>query len=259
MLARANSTSTNGGNAKFSGGIHDSDEARTHPGRRGRRRCGRPAWRLRLQSSRHRRHGQGSGQGDAAAEGRLLQRRPAGDLVRAGQAGGRVLGQPVQRRGHLVRRPARRCQAALGDRQHGLAEVGFRGHPGFRHRHAHRAGQQDDRRRHPGHRHGYADRPARYDQGAELPRARQRIHGRLGHPGAGQRHQRRRHDRHDPGRARPHRRAGARARLQVGGLEIPQGAGARRAAGRLGRDQGRPHLGDAADQISEDRRGVLPQ
>ena len=32
----------------------------------------------------------------------------------------------------------------------------------------------------------------------------------------------------------------------------------RRAAGRLGRHQGRAHLGDAADQISQDRRGLLP-
>ena len=51
----------------------------------------------------------------------------------------------------------------------------------------------------------------------QLPRARQRVHGRLGDAGAGQRDRRRRQDRHDPGRARPHRRAGPRPRLQVGG------------------------------------------
>ena len=37
-------------------------------------------------------------------------------------------------------------EAARRDRQHGLAEMGFRRHPGVRHRHADRAGQQDDRR-----------------------------------------------------------------------------------------------------------------
>ena len=41
--------------------------------------------------------------------------------------------------------------------------------------------------------------------------------------------------------------------------KFPEDPGARRAAGRLGRHQGRAHLGDAADQISEDRRGLLPQ
>ena len=40
---------------------------------------------------------------------------------------------------------------------------------------------------------------------------------------------------------------------------VPERGGARHAAGRLGRDQGRPHLGDAAHQISEDRRRLLPQ
>ena len=47
--------------------------------------------------------------------------------------------------------------------------------------------------------------------------------------------------------------------FQVGRLEVPEDPGARRAACRLGRHQGRAHLGDAADQVSEDRRGVLPQ
>ena len=55
---------------------------------------------------------------------------------RAGQAGGRILGQAVQRRRDLVRRPARRGQAARGDRQRGLTEMGFRRHPGVRHWHA---------------------------------------------------------------------------------------------------------------------------
>ena len=85
------------------------------------------------------------------------------------------------------------------------------------------------------------------------------YHGRLRDPGAGQRDQRRRHDRHDPGRARPHRRARARQGLPLGRREVPEDPGARRAARRLGRDQGRAHLGDAAHQISEDRRGLLPQ
>ena len=179
----------------------------------GRRRWGRGAvWRHGLQSDDVRGAGRGGRQVGKAAQGRVLQRRTAGDLVRAGQAGGRILGQAVQRRRDLVRRPARRGQAARRDRQHGLAEVGFRRHPGVRHRHPDRAGQQDDRRRHSGHRHGHADRAARHDQRAHLPRARQRVHGRVGHPGAGQRDQRRRHDRDDPGRARPHRRARARAR-----------------------------------------------
>ena len=68
-----------------------------------------------------------------------------------------------------------------------------------------------------------------------LPRAGQRVHGRLGDPGAGQRDQRRRHDGDDAGRARPHRRARARARVQVRGLEIPEDRGARRAVRQLGR------------------------
>ena len=41
------------------------------------------------------------------------------------------------------------------------------------------AGAEDDRRRHPGHRHGHADRAARPDQRPQLPRAGQRVHGRL--------------------------------------------------------------------------------
>ena len=44
------------------------------------------------------------GRSEQPLEGRLLERRAAGDLVRPGQAGGRVLGQAVQCRGHLVRR-----------------------------------------------------------------------------------------------------------------------------------------------------------
>ena len=47
-----------------------------------------------------------------------------------------------------------------------------------------------------------------------LPGARQRVHGRLGHPGAGQRDRRQGQDHHDPGRARPYRRAGPRQGLQ---------------------------------------------
>ena len=42
-------------------------------------------------------------------------------------------------------------------------------------------------------------------------------------------------------------------------LQISEDQGARRAARRLGRDQGRAHLGDAAHQISQDRRRLLPQ
>ena len=74
--------------------------------------------------------------------------------------------------------------------------------------------EEDDRRRHPGDRHGHADRAARHDQRPQLPRPRQRVHGRVGDPGAGRCDRRRGHDDHDPGRARPHRRAGARARLR---------------------------------------------
>ena len=40
------------------------------------------------------------------------------------------------------------------------------------------AGAEDDRCRHPGDRHGHADRAARQDQRPQLPRARQRVHGR---------------------------------------------------------------------------------
>ena len=43
----------------------------------------------------------------------------------------------------------------------------------------------------------------------------------------------------------PHRRAGPRQGLRVGGREVPRPQGARRAAGRLGRDQGRRGSGTA--------------
>ena len=52
---------------------------------------------------------------------------------------------------------------------------------------------------------------------------------------------------------------GPRQGLQVGDREIPRHGSARRAAGRLGRDQGRPHLGNAAHQASPDRCRLLPQ
>ena len=39
----------------------------------------------------------------------------------------------------------------------------------------------------------------------------------------------------------------------------PEHRSARHPAGRLGRHQGRPHLGNPADQVSEDRRRLLPQ
>ena len=67
----------------------------------------------------------GRGPFGEAAQGRVLQRRIAGDLVRAGQAGGGILGQAVQRRRHLVRRPARRGQAARRDRRHGQSRSGI--------------------------------------------------------------------------------------------------------------------------------------
>ena len=176
-----------------------------------------------------------------------------------GQAGGRILGQALQRRSHLVRRPARRREAARRDRQHGLAGLGFRRDPGVRHRHADAAGAEDDRRRHPGHRHGHADRAARPDQRPHLPRARQRVHGLGGDAGAGHRDRRQGQDDHDAGRARPYRRAGPRQGLRVGRQELSRHRGARHAAGRLGRVQGRPHLGDASHQASADRRRLLPQ
>ena len=59
--------------------------------------------------------------------------------------------------------------------------------------------------------------PLDYDQRPHLPGSRQRVHGRLGDPGARQRHRRQGQDHHDPGRARPHRRAGPRQGLQVRG------------------------------------------
>ena len=49
-----------------------------------------------------------------------------------------------------------------------------------------------------------------------LPRARQRVHGRVGDAGARHRHRRQGQDHHDAGRARPYRRAGPRQRLRVG-------------------------------------------
>ena len=118
-------------------------------------------------------------------------------------------------------------------------------------------GQQDDRGRHAGHRHGHADRAARHHRRPRLPRARQRVHGRLGDAGAGQRHQWRRHDDHDPRRPRPHRRAGPRQGFSFRrSSKLPQDPGARRAARRLGRHQSRAHLGRPADQIS--RRSTPP-
>ena len=56
--------------------------------------------------------------------------------------------------------------------------------------------------------------PARQDQRPQLPRPRQRVHGRVGHPGAGHRDRRQGQDHHDPGRARPYRRAGPRPGLR---------------------------------------------
>ena len=194
-----------------------------------------------------------------AAEGGVLQRRPAGDLVRPGQAGGGILGQALQRGSDLVRRPARRGEAARRDRQHGLAGLGLCRDPGVRHRHADAAGAGDDRQGHAGHRHGHADRAARPDQRPHFPRTRQRVHGLGGDAGAGDRHRRQGQGRDDARRARPYRRAGPRQGLQVGDRELPRHRGARRAAGRLGRLQGFAHLGDASDPASADRRGVLPQ
>ncbi len=112
-------------------------------------------------------------------------------------------------------------------------------------------GQQDDRRRHPGDRHGHADRPSRGDQRPQLPRPGQRVHGCRGDPGAGRRDGRRGHDHHDPGRPGSHRCTGPRPRLLFGGREVPEHRGPRRAAGRLGRDQGVADLGQPADQAPE--------
>src|SRR5437660_723212 len=79
-----------------------NDQARTSSGGGERRRRDGPArW-----AGRESRAGSGSGTLGEAAEGRVLQRGAAGHLVRPGQAGGRMVGQAVQRRGHLVRRPA---------------------------------------------------------------------------------------------------------------------------------------------------------
>ena len=130
-----------------------------------------------------------------AAESGVLQRRTAGDLVRARKTGGRVLGQALQRRSDLVRRPARRREAARRDRQHGLAGLGFCRDPGVWHRHADAAGPGDDRQGHAGHRHGHADRAARPDQRPYLPRAGQRVHGLGGDAGARHRDRRQGQDR----------------------------------------------------------------
>ena len=73
-------------------------------------------------------------------------------------------------------------------------------------------------------------------------------------------HQRRRQYRHDAGRAGSHRRPGTGARLpEVVVKNYPKIQVLDDAAGGLGRDQGRPHLGDAAQQISQDRRRLFPQ
>ena len=85
--------------------------------------------------------GKAAGRSSKTAEGRVLECRPAGDMVRSRQAGGGILGQAVQRRGNLVRRRIGSAEAARGDRQSGIAEVGFRRHPGLRDRHPHRPGQ----------------------------------------------------------------------------------------------------------------------
>ena len=85
-----------------------SDESKlTSQGRRNllKGRCGRYSFvrRPRCQSHGRRRDSEGGGQGHPTPQGGIFERRPASDLVRAGQAGGRVLGQAFQRRGHMVR------------------------------------------------------------------------------------------------------------------------------------------------------------
>ncbi len=119
------------------------------------------------------------------------------------------------------------------------------------------ARQQDDRRRHPRDRHGHADRAARQHQRPHLPRARQRVHGRIGDPGP------RRQAWAAKGKivmtqgALGHTGAQGRAKgFEVRRQEVPEDRGARHPARGLGRHQGRPHLGDPADEIS--RRSTPP-
>ena len=89
-------------------------------------------------------------------------------------------GQAVQRRRHLVRRPARRGQAARRDRQHGLAEVRFVAIQAFGIGTLTAPVNKMIEAGHPGHRHGHADRAARHHQRPRLSRARRRIYGRFG-------------------------------------------------------------------------------
>ena len=74
-----------------------------------------------------------------------------------------------------------------------------------------------------------------------------------------QRDRRQGQDHHDPGRARPHRRAGPRQGFRVRRQAVPEHRGARHPAGGLGRLQDGPALGNLSDQISADRCGLLPQ
>ena len=155
-----------------------------------------------------------------AAEGRLLQRRPAGDLVRPGQAGGGILGQAVQRRRDLVRRRAAAPKQRAAIDNMASQKWDFVAIQAFGIGTLTAPVQQDDRSRHAGHRHGHADRaagqinvhsflaPDNEFMGASVTQA---LVDAIGGEG---------NDDHDPGRARPHRRAGPRPRVQVRGEEV---------------------------------------
>ena len=93
------------------------------------------------------------------------------------------------------------------------AEMGFRRHPGLRHRHADGAGPEDDRRRNSGHRHGHADRPVDQIKVHSFLAPTTSSWG-LGHPGPRRHARRQGQGDHDPGRARPYGRTGPRPRLR---------------------------------------------
>ena len=111
-----------------------------------------------------------------------------------------------------------------------------------------------------GHRHGHADRAARQDQRPHLPRARQRVHGLGGDPGAGRQARRQGQDHHDPGRARPHRRAGPRQGLRSrSSSNIPTSRCSTPSRPTGTSSKVGAHLGDLSHQVSADRRRLLPQ
>ena len=136
--------------------INESATRRDYSRRSVRGAGRRPARRRRIRSG----HRAGVEAVRQAAEGGLGQCRPAGDLVRAGQAGGGSLGQAHECRDHLVdgEFSATKQRAAIDNMATQNWDfvaiqpfgIGTLSHP-----------QENDPFRHTGHRHGHDDRASR--------------------------------------------------------------------------------------------------